>query len=290
MAKKKTRKNTKKDNAFKYSNEIIGLVIVLISIIGFCGYGIVGSLIRGFGVFLAGSWYQVILVAMFICGIYMMVKRAMPNFWTSRLVGLYLIFLAILLFSHLSYVIELGDGIDIIKENIDNFMISLKSIDSVDGGGIIGALFSFVFVKLLTVKGAQVVSASLIIFGIILLFNVSIIETFKWIGEKIKSIFVRSDDEDDKEDTDAPNVDVKIEMPDLIENVKEEKEEDKIVISSVNDIEQVADKNIKKEAVIHNNDDVYVYNDNYKLPPISLLAEPKKNRKTRINYTTKWKI
>ncbi len=280
MAKKKTRKNTKKDNAFKYSNEIIGLVIVLISIIGFCGYGIVGSLIRGFGVFLAGSWYQVILVAMFICGIYMMVKRAMPNFWTSRLVGLYLIFLAILLFSHLSYVIELGDGIDIFKETIDNFMISLKSIDSVDGGGIIGALFSFVFVKLLTVKGAQVVSASLIIFGIILLFNVSIIETFKWIGEKIKSIFVRSDDEDDKEDTDAPNVDVKIEMPDLIENVKEEKEEDKIVISSVNDIEQVADKNIKKEAVIHNNDDIYVYNDNYKLPPISLLAEPKKNRKT----------
>ena len=288
MAKKKTRKNTKKDNTFKYSNEIIGLIVVLIAIIGFCGYGIVGDLIRGFGVFLAGAWYQIILIGMFVCGIYMMVKRELPNFWTSRLIGLYLIFLSILLFSHLSYVTSLSDGIDIFKETLDNFMISLKSIDSVDGGGMIGALFSFIFVKLLTVRGAQVVSASLIVFGIILLFNVSIVESFKWIGEKFKETFSKKDNKnEDIEEVqeETPKKEVKIEIPDLVtqanEMIKEEtkNDDDKIVISSVNDIEQVPDKNIKKDPVIHNNDEPYVYNDNYKLPPVSLLDEPKKNRK-----------
>ncbi len=279
MAKKKTRKNAKQDSSFKYSNEIIGLLVVLIAIIGFCGYGIVGSIIRGFGVFLAGAWYQVVLVGMFVCGIYMIVKRQLPNFWTSRLIGLYLIFLAILLFSHLSYVTQLGDSIDIFKETLDNFMISLKSIDSVDGGGMIGALFSLIFVKLLTVRGAQVVSASLIVFGIILLFNVSIVESFKWIGEKLKSAFIKDNDEDDNEEDNKKEV--KIEIPELVNQANEtiKEPEDKIIISSVNDIEQTPDKNIKKEAVIHNNDEAYVYNDNYKLPPVSILDEPKKNRK-----------
>ena len=116
MAKKKARKENNKSN-FKYTSEVVGFVIVLISIIGLCGFGIVGDIVRGFALFLVGSWFQLLLLALFIIGFYMAIKREMPEFINTKMIGLYMIFIAILLFSHLSYVNELGgNGVDIFKE------------------------------------------------------------------------------------------------------------------------------------------------------------------------------
>ena len=189
MAKKKSRKNNE-EKKFKYMSELSGFIIVLISIIGLCGFGIIGDVVRGFGLFLVGSWYQLLLAFLFIIGIYMAIKREMPEFWNTKMIGLYLIFISILLFSHLNYVNELGgSGVDIFKETIDNFMLSLKSADAIDGGGIIGATFSFVFFKLLGSDGAFIVTCAMVLFGIILLFNVSLVDSIKFLFEKIKGIF-----------------------------------------------------------------------------------------------------
>ena len=143
MAKKKTRKDPEKGH-FKYSSELTGLIIILISIIGLGGYGIIGEVIRGFGLFLVGSWFQLLLASLFLVGGYMTLKREMPNFFSIRMIGLYLIFISILLWSHLNYVLKLDiNGVEIFKATIDNFMISLKVVSNIDGGGIIGAFFSW---------------------------------------------------------------------------------------------------------------------------------------------------
>ena len=45
MAKKKAKKEKNK-NKFEYSNEIVGVIIILFSIIGILGTGIVGNIAR----------------------------------------------------------------------------------------------------------------------------------------------------------------------------------------------------------------------------------------------------
>lgn len=268
MAKKKARKDNEKGK-FKYTSELVGFIIVLIAIIGLCGFGMIGDIVRGFGLFLVGSWFQLLLAALFIIGIYMAIKREMPEFWNTKMIGLYLIFIALLLFSHLNYVKELGgNGVDIFKETIDNLMLSLKSVDAIDGGGIIGGIFSFIFYKLLGSDGAFVVSCALVLFGIILLFNVSLVDSIKWLFEKIKGMFKKKDKE--SVSVDESNSD----------NHDEEKD-NKIVVSSVDELIHVNDKQ-EEQQVIDTQiiDNTNTNNAGYKLPPISLLDEPKKTKNT----------
>ena len=61
MAKKKQKKQ--KDGAkFEYSNEVVGVLLILFSIIGIGGYGPAGNFIRSFAVFLVGVIYPLFLV------------------------------------------------------------------------------------------------------------------------------------------------------------------------------------------------------------------------------------
>ena len=64
MAKKKRKKEKEK---FEYSNEIIGVLFVLLAIIGMLGYGVAGNFIRSFAVFLVGVAYFPLLVVFFCC-------------------------------------------------------------------------------------------------------------------------------------------------------------------------------------------------------------------------------
>ena len=106
MTKKKKRKDSKKTDKNNYQVELKGLLLILVAIIGFGRFGIVGRLISAFGAFLVGTWYNILLLAILIVGGYMMVKREKPNFFTSKLVGLYVFVIGILVFSHLDYIIQ----------------------------------------------------------------------------------------------------------------------------------------------------------------------------------------
>ena len=67
MAKKKQKKDKDK-KGFAYSNEIIGLLIILISIIGIGGYGPAGNFVRAFAIFLVGNIYLLLLILTLIAG------------------------------------------------------------------------------------------------------------------------------------------------------------------------------------------------------------------------------
>ena len=90
--KKKSKKNEPK--GFQYSVEMTGLLLVLIGVIGF-GFGIVGNFIKKFAMFLVGEWWPVILILLVYLGIVMMFKRKLPNFFTSKLIGFYIVFTVI---------------------------------------------------------------------------------------------------------------------------------------------------------------------------------------------------
>ena len=268
MAKKKKRKDSKKTDKNNYQVELKGLLLILIAIIGFGRFGIVGRLISAFFIFLAGTWYNILLSAILIIGGYMMVKREKPNFFTSKLVGLYVLFIGILVFSHLDYIIQndLKD-FEIVKETINNFMASTKTIMNVQGGGVIGAICSILFVKLFDVEGTKIVVWALLICGTVMFTGFSIADCIQYFMNKAKDAKHKTKDHKDK-----------VEIRQAEDNYDKD---DKVVVSSVDEL-------------IHKNDDAKatlkvdektgeiieepVNTAGYKYPPISLLTKPVKNK------------
>ena len=98
---KKRKKET--TSSFKYSVELTGLFLILIGIIGF-GFGPVGSLLKKFSIFLVGTWWMFLLIGILILGSYMLFKRKLPKFISSRLLGLYVVFIVILVASHFGFI------------------------------------------------------------------------------------------------------------------------------------------------------------------------------------------
>ena len=266
MAKKKTKKETEKKE-FQYSKELQGLLLILIGVIGFGDFGIVGTVIKGFSIFLCGTWYPIFLVLSLILGIYFVAKRKSPDYFTARLIGLYTIIVAILLFSHLNYVNNNDlSGVDIFRVTIDNIMASLNNFDLLrdTGGGMFGALFSSLFVTLFDINGTMVVVVVLAIFGIVMLFDITLADILKAIVKPFKRKEKKESDEEE----------------DQSENASEE--DGKVVITNLNEIIDNAtpiDVNAPKEQLQMETvaEDVYV------LPPLSLLEESKNRGK--INST-----
>ena len=277
MAKKKEKKDSKKK--FEYSNEIIGILIVLISIIGIGNYGPVGHFISSFAVFLVGSLYIVLLLLLLVLGLFLIGKKDIPTTISSRQIGLGIIFLSVLIFLHTQYVlVNETEGINIITETFDNLLLAFKSENAIGnvGGGIIGALFSFLFVSAFK-NGTYIVVVTMAILGVILLFNVSLFEQFTKYKDKFRERMAnREENEDDEEEEDVKDV-----------------KDDKVIISSMRELNHTNiednsnDIPIVKTPIINEEEhDVVEKNTNYKLPPLSLLKTVKNsNDKDNVNAT-----
>lgn len=288
MAKKKKRKESKKD--VSYFIELKGMLLILASIIGICKFGIVGNFIESFSAFFVGVAYNILLVVLFIVGIYMIVKREYPNFFVSKLIGLYAIIISLLIFCHLDYIKQLNvDGTQIFTETVDNLMAFAHGTAQVQGGGMIGALFSWLNVTLFTIDGTRVVCIALIIFGIIMFTGMSIYDMVSASKRKVSGALKRAEgrSRDKKEQ-------LKIEIPnESSDDEVESKDDHKVVISSFDELKQSEKVD---DAVVVNNDDIeivvpddYEENKDYKLPSIELLSKPKKKNlsvnKSKINET-----
>ena len=267
MAKKKTKKEEKKK--FEYTNEVVGIIMILASIIGIGGYGPAGNFIRAFSIFLVGNIYIFLLAFILIMGAYIIVKRKTPDFLGLRWIGLYILVVSFLILLHLRYIeLNQNEGIKIITETYNNLLVAFKSTSSFDlensCGGIIGALFTYAFYSLFK-NGTKIVVITLIVIGGILLLNTSLMDLIK-----------------------------KIKMPKIKHEHKEKKEEEedkRIIVSSTKDLDHVSDKEeepdvpIKTAASIPNieapsepiKEEKPVINVNYKLPPLTLLKQSKGN-------------
>ncbi len=259
MAKKKSRKQKKEQPS--YSIELKGIVLILIMIIGCCPFGVTADIIKGFAGFIAGGWYILPLVATGAAGIYMMVKRERPDFLTSRLVGLYILVLGILILSHTEYIRQLGSDVsawEIITTTIDNLMAFVNHTVDIQGGGMIGAVFSVIGVNLLTLEGTRVVCFALIICGIIMFTGVSIYDAVKYMKEKL-----------DK----AKEVKINRKAEKAAKEAEEEyeKENKTVVISSIDELP----KEPVKEEVSEAKSEVHIDSKGYNKPPMGLLLKPK---------------
>ena len=285
MAKKKKSKESSATNS--YSVELIGLILILIGIIGF-GFGFVGSLIKKFAMFLAGSWWIVVLIFTIILGIYMLYKRKMPKFTSGKLIGLYLIFIIILVASHFEFLNLADSPGDIFSETYNNFMERISSITAnnaletsgttsvVIGGGFIGATFITLLYSLFGKTGSIVILVILGIFAAVLTFNVNLSNIFS----KIFGIFKHKKKE--KKEVSSDEV-ITTNSNDI--EVKEEPKQDKIVITSMDELKQ---KPIEQESLEpkKRQEDIYE-STTYTLPKFNEIFDPIKQKKINSTEFTK---
>ena len=265
MAKRKKRK-TDNPKKFQYNVELNGLLFILIGLIGFGGFGPVGKLIKNFAIFLMGNWWPIVLILLLILGCFMITKRKLPKFLSAKLIGIYVLLIVLLVASHYPFLEEVKKDFNkIFNFTIDQYMnrISNDFSNVSVGGGMIGCLFGYAFAYLFDLKGTTVVLVALSIFGVIMLFDVTltdVVDSIKNIFNKLKDK-VKSDNEDRLEKKEKKAKEKKENSPD---------DDGKIVITSVEELKQPATA-VKEEPVVQGDS-----NGTYRLPPLSLLDDPVK--------------
>lgn len=298
MAKRKKKKEVQKK--FEYSTELYGILLILAGILGICGYGPCGKLICAFFAFLFGSLYLVPLVLIIILGIYVIFNKKYPDFLSSKVLGITLAIVGVLMVLHTEYVKTLPDSTEVLKETFNEVINVFSTIDGASremafrniGGGMLGGLIVSASMGLFAFEGTRIIYWILIVSGALLFTGVSLVEIIRNMINKSKSLVPHhksGESDDDKNILGRVNDSVKIKITD-VNNVEEEEEEvsdkasnNKLVINSidelkskpkvmVNDPTQLSIDDVEKEPEVKIIDNV-----NYTLPSTSLLDIPKKS-------------
>ena len=251
MAKKKSSSKKKS----KVPVEIFGILYIVLTILGLLRSGFVGKMVSNFSIFLFGAYYNWGLVFFLILGGYVLLFRQKPKLLNKKLVGFYLFSIAILSMSHVKYIMcDTNIGKVVFQDTLANIVSGFNDVNFIQGGGILGAIFSYLFVIAFDIVGSKIICWALILFGAMLIFNISPASFIK----KIILLFIpKKKDKGEDLSKDDNNEE------------KEDEEDKKVVISNINDLSHVSviEKEEEKEDVVSGE---------YKLPPISLLNVPKK--------------
>jgi len=282
MAKKKKTKDSNNSNS--YSVELTGLILILIGVIGF-GFGFIGSILKKFAMFLAGSWWIIILITLIILGVYMLYKRKMPKFSDQKLIGLYVFFIILLVASHFEFLSITGNPKEILMETYNNYMERISTITATNalntsgvttiviGGGFIGALFTAALYGLFGKTGTIVILVLLGIFASVLTFNVNLSNIFKKLFSLIK---IKRKSKNEQENIDAIPISNSDDIKEIPTNKTEEKE--KIIITSM---EELKTKPIVEESLEKNTKQEEAESEGfYRLPKFSEIFDPLKPKKT----------
>ena len=269
MAKRKRRR----EKSFKFPIEITGILLIVIGIIGFLGYkaNILGTVFKGFAMFLMGSFDFIFLALLIVIGIYMLIKREKPRYLSAKVIGAALFIIGVLSLAHLNYLGENNSIMSTMKETVDEFTKCINAKTTFPGGGVIGAFFVSTFDILLGHVGSIIVISVIMFIGLILFSNFSILDIISTIREKVKHKKDEYNEEDDDEDEE--------------EDYKSHKSKDnRVSISSINELTNPKQEEEYKQAVSEysknsfNNTNLYA---NYKLPSIDLLAKSSTKKNTK---------
>lgn len=301
MAKKKRRKKTTWHQQFTY--EIIGLVLLSMSVIGLAELGRVGEWITFAARFAVGEWYAVLLLLFIVLSFYFIWKRSLPNFWTRRLIGFYIIFLSVLMVTHVKFfkLIVDAENHSVIKYTLQKI---LENGNPEIGGGIIGAISFTFFYQLFDEGGTMFISFTLMLIAILLItgkspvgfviqavtnfYNVSrnmMIKLFEDIRDWKQAITAKRLTKTESETTE-------VEADEAMEQVQIEDE----FVEEQEPIIEDFSESIAQEKIYHEEDNSLVEdetplstpvtmheseNEAYELPPLDILNQPVKTNQSR---------
>lgn len=212
MAKKKHRKQKEEKKIIEHPEPLIGVILIILSILGILPnpLGWVGQIVASFAMFLIGTGYQILLLAILILGIYLCFKKEWPNFFDNHLIGIYLISIGLIVLAHLNYVTANdGNATAVLSETITVLMNNFNHLVqgtalTLSGAGVIGALFALAFTKLFAEVGTYIVSGVIIALGIFFATGLTFGTLFSKIFSKVK--IKKPVSHEDSEEDDSPTI------------------------------------------------------------------------------------
>ena len=287
MAKKKRTKKDKEKNS-GIIIDLFGFLLVLLCILGIGKYGLAGRVVASFSIFLVGSLYLFLLVFLLILGIVIIVKREKINPFSTKMIGVYIFAIGLLVLLHQNYINSstdiIGDIPNLVNNTLDNLMDAMDRIMNSEiktgifnialpntGGGILGAIFAWIFYSLFDAAGTKIAVWILLIMGFSVFTGFSIRDILKSGKDKLMSAFPK-----DKKERKVSSDDMSSTMVGglkINDNTVVEEEKQKVVYTDLDKI-----KNIGKEenVVVSSSKEEIVTNTNYLLPDMKLLDLGKK--------------
>lgn len=285
MAKKKKKRKEKEKQGFAYGAELKGIILILVAILGIGKYGPVGRLIASFSLYLVGSLYMLFLLAILLVGGYYLLKRNDPEFFSTKLIGIYIFIIGLLTLMHKEFVIENDSNIALIfQETMNQLATAFNSIMHngvleswlAVGGGLIGCVFTLLFVKLFSYTGMQIIAWVFIVSGASLFTGFSIVDAVQGFYEREKEKLNTKKEKKEKRSSVIINDTTRVEDDDEVKD-----NDNKIKITSISELNKINDKDNKTTEkatipqVLEKEEEV-VINRAYQLPPLSLLDKPKR--------------
>lgn len=273
MAKRKKQRREEESDGSNIGIIITGIIFMLLAFLGTGPYGLIGGLVKKFAVFMFGSWWILFLGAILALGIYMVAKRENAKYFTPRLIGIYAIIITVLVFSHVSYIkVNQLEIKNILSSSFENIKLAFQNeaIISNTGGGFIGCLISIALVYFFAVEGTYIFAGLVLLFGIIMLFNITIADLFDGIIGFFKRLFGKKEETDEEDDEDGES-----------DEEEEEPVDKRIKIHSVEELKNYTGEEVQQEVstpVIESNPA-----DNRYVKPSIALLDINKNKNNKVN-------
>ena len=279
MAKRgRKRKSTTTKKKVNYMTILYGAIFILITIPGLLGLGPVGNGIAAVTMFCFGTIWSFILILLLILGIYLLIKRQWCDFFSVKMIGLYLFLFGLLMLLHKDMI----NGTSGFKLTIDNLINNFNNFMAVGathnylvdaGGGIIGGVFAMFISMMFSATGLLILSIVLIALGLIMIIG-------SGIASFVKARYDEHIDDDEVEDKKKKKEKVSDDVEEVPEVVEEPK---KAIIHNFNDLQKPQVKEEKKE---EKKIEKVENNENYQLPPSDLLNKVKKRDAGETNSAT----
>lgn len=280
--------------------EIIGLLIIGLSIISFFEYGLVGEFLSYISYFLFGNWHIAVPFMLIVYALIIMIKQSVPA-WNHRLLlGCAFVLGSLLLFSHIALFQQLFEGKALVTNSVlrESYRVLVESGGITNrntslGGGIIGAILFASFHVLFASAGAKVAGWLMLFIGIVLLTGKALVPYLVETFPKLKESFLNRPKKKKKKPTPTATPvsgqsrrnkkqAAQEEAVTVIEAVPLETEEEEQSTSPIISAftERIARKEVVEqpsepvEPIEINLENEAVENEDYQLPSISLLDAP----------------
>jgi S-DNA-T family DNA segregation ATPase FtsK/SpoIIIE len=183
--------NNKKSLKTYLKYELYGIIIIILSVITLAGEGSIARVFIFLFKILAGTWNFIFPLLGIVLGVAVMIKRGWPSFWNIRLLGVYILFISILMMNHLSLAGQFsGEGkfndLSVVSITWDLLIKDRTSEVPTDiGGGMLGAITYASFAFLFGGWGIRVIITAMILIGFLFITGMSYVQLI----EKVYSLF-----------------------------------------------------------------------------------------------------
>lgn len=279
MSKRKRKKETK--HKLSFSVEIYSIILILIGVLGICGYGPCGKLICSFFAFLFGTLYLVPLVGLVIIGIYLLFAKHYPDFLSSKVIGIVFLILGLLMVFHISYIKDDVGAKEIIHNTFNESVNVFSIVDGASreiafkniGGGMLGGLLLALNYSLFDLEGTKIIYWIMMVGGFLLFTGFSIVDFIKRSYDKSKELVPHHGSDEDEEHIIGVEPGEKINVK--INDNTISRDDDKKVINSLDEIKNKGKHEVQEEEEVEEPIPIAT-NINYQLPSTDLLDPPKK--------------